>query len=417
MGGARVEVGGQSQGVADNERDEFWRLTRPRERPIRGQNVVRAAVHNRALILHHVRANEPISRLELAALTGLTAPAIFKISQDLLEEKYLVAGRKREGLRGQPTSLLSINPDAAYSIGVNVDRDHISIVLLDFGGHVRETFRRQITFASPAEVKHLFAKSYGWIEQNYADLPAKLVGIGLSMPDNFAPASNAHLKRVWLETPFEDLFAENAHLPLVVENDAAAAAIGEMVFGAGKSVNSFFYLYLSVGLGGGLVINRRYIRGTRGQSGELRFLPSVNPFRSSNTALAQSLESIVSLAGLSRALHDAGCSQTRIDHADMEDPMVRAVLNDWTGRAADLLYLPLLSATCVIDLDAIFVGGNLPAAVLEIFAVEVSKRLSINLGSNWPQHLVRPAKMSGDVAAIGAAVLGFRDLWDRTGFE
>src|SRR5260370_40811646 len=61
-------------------------------------------------------------------------------------------------------------------------------------------------------------------------------------------------------------------LPVVVVRDARAAAIGESWSGAGRSVDSFVYIYLGVGVGGGIIVNGRPYRGFRGGSGELGHL-------------------------------------------------------------------------------------------------------------------------------------------------
>lgn len=60
---------------------------------------------------------------------GLTAPAVFKIVAELLEEEWIVSTRVREGARGQPRSLLNINPHAAYALGLNIDRDRLCLNL------------------------------------------------------------------------------------------------------------------------------------------------------------------------------------------------------------------------------------------------------------------------------------------------
>lgn len=101
----------------------------------------------------------------------------------------------------------------------------------------------------------------------------------------------------------------------------------------------------------------------------------------------------------------------------MDDARVLAIADEWARRAADLLYLPILSTTCVIDPDAIFIGGNISASLVKLFCHEVSKRLSISLGAEWSQRVVRPAEVSGNAAAVGAAVLGFRELWDQSHFD
>lgn len=387
----------------------FWRQAADAPDPIRGQNILRAAAHNRELVMHHIRAKGPISRIELAHLTGLTQPGVFKIAKDLLHENWLLSARLKDGSKGQPTSLLSINPDAAYSIGVNVDRDHITFVVLDFGGTVRDTIRHDIRYATPDDVRRVFAACHTRLRG--AD--RNLVGIGLSMPDDFTQGEAMDVDAHWHHTAMEGLFAATTELPVVRENDAAAAAIGEMTFGAGLEVNTFFYLYLSVGLGGGLVINRNYVRGSHGRSGELGFLPQINPFRSTRSAMGQTVERVVSMTGLLDALRDAGLAATTIDAVDLDDAHVQTVIDKWSRDAADLLYLPILSTLCVVDPDAIFIGGHVPGVIIERLAWEVNKRVSMNLGTHWEAKAVRPGRVTTNAAAVGAAIMAFRDLWNR----
>jgi len=378
----------------------------------RGQNILRAAAHNRQLVMHHVRAKGPISRTELAHLTGLTQPGVFKIAKDLLFEDWLVTTRIKDGSKGQPTSLLSINPDAAFSIGANIDRDHVTFVVLDFGGTVRDAIRHDIRHATPDDVRRAFEACHRRL-QGPSSAPRNMVGIGVSMPDDFAPADAPELDAQWRATAMETLFGGVSDLPVVRENDAAAAAIGEMTLGAGLEVNTFFYLYLSIGLGGGLVINRSYVRGSHGRSGELGYLPQINPFRSTRTALSRPVERVVSLTGLLDALHTAGIAVSRVDEADLDDGKVQAVIDTWSREAADLLYFPILSTLLVIDPDAILIGGHVPAVIVERLAWEVNKRVSLNLGTHWRAKAVRPGRITANAAAVGAAVMAFRDLWSR----
>jgi len=396
----------------DRQADAFPAGRQKPSQPMRGQNIVAAGNHNRELVLHHIRARGAISRGELADLTGLTQPAIFKITKDLLTENWLVSKVMRDGSRGQPASVLSLNPDGAYALGLNVDRDHITFVVLDFAGGVRETIRRDIANPTPQDVQQVFSKCFLTSQARTANLRSATVGIGLSIPDDFAKDS-PWLQAQWRDASVESLLSGVTDLPVIHENDAAAAAIGELTFGAGLHVDSFFYLYLSVGLGGGLVINRDYFRGSRGRSGELGYMPQINPFRSSRSALAVLIEETVSVTGLLRALREAGAVATRLEQVDWTDPAVGASVTEWSKCAADLLYLPVLSILCGVDPDAVFIGGQLPPAVTRQLALELNKRLSLNARLNWPENIVSPGKLTADAAAIGAAVIGFRGMWTR----
>ena len=117
-----------------------------------GTNLERAGDHNQRVTLHAIRVNGPITRAELAAITGLTAPAIANITKRLLNDNLIQDAGRRRGGRGQPATKLVINPDSWFSIGLNVDRDHITMVVLDFEGRVRARASREVNFAMPKDV-------------------------------------------------------------------------------------------------------------------------------------------------------------------------------------------------------------------------------------------------------------------------
>src|ERR671931_1063522 len=89
-----------------------------------GTNLERAGDHNQRVTLHAIRVNGPITRTDLADITGLTPPAIANITRRLLNDQLIMVAGRRRGGRGQPATKLVINPDSRFSIGINIDRDH-----------------------------------------------------------------------------------------------------------------------------------------------------------------------------------------------------------------------------------------------------------------------------------------------------
>ncbi|MGB6355717.1 MAG: hypothetical protein WBF21_17220, partial [Steroidobacteraceae bacterium] len=93
-----------------------------------GTNLARAGDHNQRVTLHAVRVNGPVTRTELALMTGLTPAAIANITNRLLRDRLILRAGRLHGARGQPASKFVINPDSCFSIGLNVDRDHVTLV-------------------------------------------------------------------------------------------------------------------------------------------------------------------------------------------------------------------------------------------------------------------------------------------------
>ncbi len=364
-------------------------------------------------MLHHIRAKGPVTRLELTGLTGLTPPAVFKITKDLIDEGLVHLTLHRDGSRGQPSSFLTINPDAAYAIGLNVDRNSIAFVVLDFGGNVREVVRQDVPSPSPTDVKEVLAKFYKASLKKYSTKPDDFVGIGLSIPHDLTKNSDPNLGVLWRAMSLEKLFTDITPLPVILENDAAAASIGEMVFGAGLEVDTFIYLHIGVELGSGLVIDRRYVKGRTDRYSELGNLPKVNPFKSRETALATTIENVASVDGFLAAFKAAGIPAAQPGDLDFDNAKVQDILRQWVGAVADFLYLPLLSTLSIINPDAVFIGGPLPPVVTDLLSLEVTKRLSLNIAVDWQERTVRPGKLTRNAAAVGAGVIAFRAFWDQ----
>ena len=376
-----------------------------------GTNLERAGDHNQRVTLQAVRAaGAPITRAEIADLTGLTAPAIANITKRLLNDGMIMKAGRQLGGRGQPATKLVVNPDGAFSIGLNIDRDHIAIVALDFLGHVRARACREVHFAMPQEVLAFFREEVGKIIATRAINIDRLIGIGIGIPDDLGrvPVANRpDAYRIWSEIDVASLFEKVLPHPGVaihVENDAAAASIGEMQFGHGLKHRSFVYTIISAGLGGGLVIDGHYYRGADGRSGEIGFLPVKDKNGAPST-----LEDMVSLYALYDYLRKAGVDVSTPEDLGKLDAHGRGHVDAWLDRAADHLAGPFLTLSCAINPEAHFIGGRLPAAFIEQLCTRINARLGVYSDRIREIAPVKRAELAVDAAARGAGILPFND--------
>ena len=371
-----------------------------------GTNLERAGDHNQRVTLHAIRVNGPITRAELAAITGLTAPAIANITKRLLIENLVQEAGRRRGGRGQPATKLVINPDSCFSIGLNVDRDHVTMVVLDFEGRVRARASREMNFALPKDVEQFFRKSADKMLAKVGIGRDRLAGIGVALPDDMPRAATLPQQPanygIWASTDVPSLLKSTLHVPVFVENDAAAATMGEMQFGLGKKYQTFFYILITAALGGSVVIDGNHFRGATGRSGELGMLRGKDP-----GGHERQIQNIVSLSALYSRLAAQGIKVSAPSELAELGESGQAIIDAWVEAAVDTLIDPVLSINCLLNPEAILIGGRLPAGIVDSLATGLNQRLESFAGNVPAISPVSRAALSDDAPAVGAAILPF----------
>ncbi|UVO50560.1 ROK family transcriptional regulator [Sphingomonas sp. SUN019] len=384
-------------------------MIRARQSPrLVGANIEHAGQHNQRVVLHAIRVNGPVTRADLADVTGLTPATVTNITNRLLESGLLDRAGQRRGGRGQPATRLVVNPNGAFSVGVNIDRDHLTMVAVDFGGAVRARIGREMAFPMPEDVRAFYTGEIDALLAQAGMPRSAVTGIGVALPDDLGavdlPGRPADYER-WSATRLEELFAAPLNVPILVENDAAAAAIGEMQFGLGQHYSSFFYLLATFGLGGGVVVHSLYDRGADGRSGEIGFM-IVDDGRGGMTQL----QNILSLAGLAREFDLAGLSGESVRAPDVTKAPVARVIQNWVERAAQALVQPMIAVNCLLNPEVVLVGGRLPIALIEQIAHRTNTLVRMH-GRHAPAIApIRAAALAEDAAAVGAALLPFGEL-------
>jgi len=370
-----------------------------------GTNLARAGDYNQRTVVQAIRMAGETTRVDLAQITGLTPPTIANITRRLMDDGLVIEAGRRQGGRGQPAVRLTINPDGCFAIGLNIDRDHITLVTLDLTGQVRSRSSCEIAFAMPEQVVTYVRDSLDTLLAEGGVARERVIGVGVALPDELGrielPGKPAGYDR-WSGLRADELLAEVLPWPIHLDNDAAAAALGEAQCGKGLNLPSFFYLLISAGLGGGLVVERSFYEGATGRSGEIGLMP--DPSAGHPGAIVQD---IVSLSGLFDRLDQAG--QTMQDVAGLAelDAEGRAVVDIWLSDATRALLTPLVAVNCLFNPDAILVGGRLPLALTDALVARLDEALSaMALPSHAP--IIRAA-MAEDASAIGAAILPFLD--------
>jgi predicted NBD/HSP70 family sugar kinase len=397
-----------------SQRTELTEVTRAAGPQLSGTNLERAGDHNQRVTLHAIRVNGPVTRTELASMTRLTPAAIANITKRLLKERMILAAGRLRGARGQPATKLVINAESCFSVGLNIDRDHITVVVLDFVGNVRARASREIPFAQAATVRTFFQRSIGQMLAKAGIARDRLVGVGVAFPDDI---TRAHLPdqpgdyAAWASVKVDALIRDVLGIPVFVENDAAAAAIGEMQFGSGQQYRSFFYLLVTAALGGGLVADGSYFRGANGRSGEIGWLHALN-----QSGEETQLQNIVSLSALYSRLAERGLRVASPRGLTRLEPDARKIVDLWIHESTEALVNSFVAINCLINPEAILIGGRLPAILVDQLAASINERMA-GFAAQVPAIApVARAATADDAPAVGAAILPFSDRFLPTRF-
>lgn len=393
-----------------------------------GTNLPKVGRYNRAVVLDQIQLADGISRAEIAERTGLTPQTVSGITRKLLDQGIVREdGSSRvEGL-GKPRTRLRINRDAGSAVGLHFDPVELACVVVDLVGHPLVLRRRPTPpGARPAEVVAAMADLAGDVLAAAGVPRERVLGLGLASPGPIdqdrgmvvAPPKLAN----WSRVPMKQLLSEATGLPVTLDNDATAAAIGERWSGAGRGVANFAYFFFGTGIGGGLILGHQVHRGgslNAAEFGHTSVRPDGPRCYCGNRGC---LESLVSPAAIVAETHRRLAGQpagstlaapfqrapATVDHeavlnAAVEgDPLATAVIGD----AADLVASVAVNVVNIADVDLIVLGGHGIRRVEKLYLDSVTEALATRpLSRHVRVAEAAVSPLGPDAAVVGAASL------------
>ena len=377
-----------------------------------GTNLVYTKQYNLRIVHEVIRLFGPLSRAEIARRTELTVQTVSNLTKELLAAGLVCeAGQRQEG-RGAPSMALALNPAGAYAIGLDLDRDHLTGVLVDLSGTVRQRIHVELDFPTPAQALELLVETANGLMEGQGLRRAAVSGVGIGVPgpmhlgeDGKDYVVNPRAFPGWHDIPLAGWVRERLAMPVFLENNATAAAVGERWYGGGRQIRTFFYIYFGSGLGGGLVMNGQPYEGFTGNAGELGYLPASAP----DTPPGEERPHVGLDFNLSRLYE-----KLRADGTDARTPEdLELLLSErnprlmaWIDRAAEHLTSLVLAIECLIDPEAIFFGGRLSDRLLQTLLDRVEALLPLRqVGDGLPGPAYLLATAGADAAALGVATL------------
>ncbi len=348
-----------------------------------------------------VRAGE-ISQPALAKTTGLAQQSISRIVKGLVAIDAIAEGRKvMSGKRGQPGLAVRIRPEFAYSFGVALMTDAIAVALFDFSGIVVDEEHFDLPAMTRNAVLDAAEKSIRQMITDHAIDEHRIFGMGVSVSGRYiGPGAIYNTPRPlddWALIAIDRLFEDRFDMPVWVENDGNAAAVGESLVGAGRMYDNFAYLFVDTLLGGGIIMDHELMRGTNGNGGEIGLL------------LPQNIYQHPSLESLRQTLGENGVVYASVSEMIAEFDIEWPGIDEWIAKTRSSFSLIASALAAILDPEAIVLGGRMPAEL----ARRVIPHIDIYNDSRRGKPRALPrlviSKAGGHASAIGAASLPFKE--------
>lgn len=395
----------------------------------RGSNLPAVGTYNQSLVLDLIRrAPDGLSRVELAARTGLSAQTLSNVTRRLSDEGLIGEAGKVIAGRGKPRTLLALHPGSRFAVGVHLDPAVDTLVLIDMSGAViaqaEHPPRRSGTGA--ALVGSIATSVDALVERAGVDR-SRLLGIGVAAPGPLDAARgrllNPPLLTPWHGVGVRDLLQDASGLPVSVEKDVAAAIVGEMWFDTGDDLADATFLYYGAGIGAGLSVAGAPVRGRTGNAGNIAHLivdpngppcscglrgclgPSVDPRR----LLADA--GTGDGAGTPGGADGPPYPDTRREldrlcrRAARGDDRAMAVLD----RTAGHLARAVVEVNNLLDSNIVVIGGpvwaRLAPVLSELFVQRLGSGVAAQATTATQPIAVQESRLGVDIAAVGAACL------------
>ncbi|WP_117209131.1 ROK family transcriptional regulator [Allorhizocola rhizosphaerae] len=379
----------------------------------------------RGMVLNLIRAAGTISRVELAASIGLTGPTITQVVRELMGEGLVVEVGRGASTGGKPPTLLQLNPPACYSVGVLFERNLCVVVLVDLAGRpvARTSFQGTALMPPDQALPVLASRVDGLLATSGVDR-SRVLGVGLV---SYGPQDRQagvlltpQPTDEWMGYPITQRLSEVLKLPVLLDNDAAAAAIGEYWLGAVEPGSVYGCIYMASGIGGGVVVAGDVYRGTSSNSVEIGHIAidAVNGeecgcgnrgclenYAGPSAVIRQAFTTggLGQRLGLDPAGTDFLTGFGRIaTAAGAGDPVARSLIE----ASARLLGTAAVTMTTLFDLDRVVLAGPSFTAAGSIYQSVIQEEVQRRSFARRLHPIeVVPSVNGSDAAAIGGAVL------------
>lgn len=217
-----------------------------------------------------------LSRAQLVELTGLSKPTAAELLSRLLADGLVVHCGTTSGARGPNAQLYGVNRDLGHVVGVNAEEDRVTAAVSDITGHVIGEASLEVDLTgggSPvAPIRQVVRAAARKAKISLKALRQVVIGVTGSYDPNTDSVTYASHLPGWQASGVVRQLRSAFDAPLLIENDANLAAVGERTRGSAQNVDTFALLWVARGLGLAVELGGRLYQGATGGAGEVGYI-------------------------------------------------------------------------------------------------------------------------------------------------
>ncbi len=370
---------------------------------------------NRKKILNLLYEKKELTKMEIAKQTGVSIPTVINNVNFLLEEGIVAEKGVATSTGGRKPVIIAFLPDARFSFGVDIRPDAVQVIMTNLYSEIK--FQDNFSIDGIGAFDSIMDKIIGIVDGHIESqqIPReKILGIGFSLPGtvdeenlvlNMAP--NMNIKDIYFGK-----YAERFDFPVYIENEANAAAFGEMILGIGKEMKNLVYISITQGIGTGIVIQDHLYKGKNKRAGEFGHATIVSKGKPCNCGKRGCWELYASEKALLKKYNEN--APVKIKQLDDFFSLIRENVSGASNALAeyvDFLAIGIQNIILGLDPHYIIIGGQI-SAYQEHF-METLKKAVFEGSSLFSMEdtVLFASKLEGASSILGASLLPLQTLF------
>lgn len=387
---------------------------------------------NTSTILQIVRTKGPISRAEISKLTGLNPATVSSNVSNLIEIGLVRDTGIGASSGGRKPMMIELNPGAYYVIGVDMGTTDVSTGITDLEGRIQHKVTLPFGDAqTPEAVMGIISQSIRMVIEVSGLTSDQFLGIGMGVHGLVDPVKGISLFAPafqWEDVAVAEPFSEEFGLPVFIDNDVRAMALGEKWFGKAADVSNFVFLNIGTGIGSGIYVNGELIQGAHFGAGEIGHVRVTEHGERCFCGKTGCLSTLASGPAIERQAREAvlqGKAPILMGLAEGKAEQVTGELIYKAALQGDAYSLELLHQTgrliggalsLILNLlnpEMVLIGGGVSNGGDYIFRGMQEEIDSQAMRHNIEKVYIGPAGLGDDCGMIGAATLILRSVFSN----